>query len=121
MSLQTNNLNAVTPAAPAAGVNVIWQADAPSLDSSVVRNVSAYVPAAEAAALGAVMPDGVTTAVDSSGHLSATGSIPGLAITTPASSSTATAGSASALPATPAGYLEISVAGTTVKIPFYDV
>jgi hypothetical protein len=121
MSLQTNNLNAAEPAAPANGVNVIWQADAPSLDSSVIRNVSAYVPAAEAAALGAVMPDGTTTEVDSAGHLSATGSLPSLAITDTASSSAATAGSASALPATPAGYLVISVGGTAVKIPFYNV
>jgi hypothetical protein len=121
MSLQTTNMNAASPAAPSNGVNVIWQADPASLDSSVIRNVSAYVPAAAAAELGAVMPDGATTAVDPTGHLSATGTLPSLAITGASSSSTATPGSASALPATPAGYLEIQVAGTTVKIPFYNV
>jgi hypothetical protein len=67
------------------------------------------------------MPDGATTAADPVGHLSATGSLPSLAITGAWSSSAVTLGSASALPATPAGYLGIQVAGTTVKIPFYNM
>ncbi len=121
MSLQNNNVNAATPAAPANGVNVIWQADPPSADTSVVRNVSAYAPAATLAAPGVVKPDGVTTEVDGAGNLSVTGSLPSLALTASATASAATSGSASALPATPAGYLVISVAGTAVKIPYYKV
>lgn len=34
---------------------------------------------------------------------------------------TATAGAATALPATPAGYVETDIGGTTFKLPYYDV
>lgn len=44
MPTQTIDLNNTTPAAPANTLNVAWQADAPSLDPTVVRNVSAYMP-----------------------------------------------------------------------------
>jgi hypothetical protein len=121
MSLQTNNLNAASPAAPANGVNVIWQADPASADTGVVRNVSGYVPAAKPAALGAVKPDGATMAVDANGTLSATGTLPSLSLTAATCSSSATSGSASALPASPTGYLTIEVGGTSVKIPYYSV
>jgi hypothetical protein len=119
MSLQDNNLSSIDPAAPANGVNIIWQADAPSADSSLTRNISGYVPAAGAAVLGAVMPDGATTEVDATGKLSVTGSLPSLAITSPTTATTASAGSASALPASPAGYLVILVGGTVVKVPYF--
>ena len=42
MPTQTINLNNTEPAAPAGSQNVLWQADAPSLDPTVVRNVTAY-------------------------------------------------------------------------------
>jgi len=42
-------------------------------------------------------------------------------VTGAATDTSATAGAATALPATPAGYLEMSVNGTTVKIPYYSV
>lgn len=42
-------------------------------------------------------------------------------VTGAATATSATAGAATALPATPAGYLEMSVNGTTVKIPYYSV
>jgi hypothetical protein len=45
MPTQTINLNNTTPAAPAGALNAEWQADPPSLDTAVVRNVSAYFPA----------------------------------------------------------------------------
>lgn len=70
MPTQTINLNNTTPAAPAHSVNVQWQADAPSLDPTVIRNVSAYVPAATAAALGLVRGDSATVAVAADGTLS---------------------------------------------------
>jgi len=44
MPTQVINLNDTTPAAPVGMTNVRWQADAPSLDPTVARNVSAYVP-----------------------------------------------------------------------------
>ncbi len=44
MPTQVINLNNTTPAAPAGSMNVEWQADAPSLDPSVARNVSAKLP-----------------------------------------------------------------------------
>jgi hypothetical protein len=121
MSLQDNNLSSVDPAAPTNGVNVVWQADAPSADSSVTRNISGYVPAAGAAALGVVKPDGSTMQVDATGKLSATGSVPSLEITSPTTASAASSGSASALPASPVGYLVISVGGSLVKIPYFAV
>jgi hypothetical protein len=74
MATQVINLNNETPAAPANAANVEWQADAPSLDPTVVRNVSAFVPAATPSAIGLVKPDGVTIVVDSSGKLTATAS-----------------------------------------------
>jgi hypothetical protein len=43
MPTQTINLNNTGPAAPSGSVNVAWQSDAPSLDPTVVRNVSANV------------------------------------------------------------------------------
>jgi hypothetical protein len=121
MSLQDNNLNSITPAAPANGVNVVWQADPPSDDATVTRNVSGYVPAASVAAVGVVKPDGTSTQVDTMGKLSATGSLPNLALTAAATASAASAGSASALPASPAGYVVISVSGVAVKIPYYNM
>lgn len=42
-------------------------------------------------------------------------------LTTAVTASSATAGAASSLPTTPLGYLEMSVNGTTVKIPYYSV
>lgn len=39
----------------------------------------------------------------------------------PTTATTATAGAASALPATPLGYLSVTVGGTTVKLPYYSV
>jgi hypothetical protein len=42
-------------------------------------------------------------------------------LTTATTSTSATAGAASVLPLTPLGYLESSVNGTTVKIPYYSV
>lgn len=42
MPTQTINLNNSLPAAPTGGVNIKWQGDPPSLDPTVVRNVSAY-------------------------------------------------------------------------------
>jgi hypothetical protein len=44
MPTQTINLNNSEPAAPVGGLNVEWQADAPSLDPTIARNVSAYLP-----------------------------------------------------------------------------
>lgn len=38
---------------------------------------------------------------------------------TPATTTTATAGAGSALPATPEGYLTVRIAGTNRKIPYY--
>lgn len=47
---------------------------------------------------------------------------PGPAVlTAAATATTATAGAASALPATPTGYLQASINGVTVKIPFYSI
>jgi hypothetical protein len=43
MPTQTINLNNTGPAAPSGSKNVAWQADAASLDPTVVRNVSASV------------------------------------------------------------------------------
>jgi hypothetical protein len=51
---QPKNFNGTTPAAPAGTKNVTFQADAVSTDPSVVRNVSAYLPAATATVAGAV-------------------------------------------------------------------
>lgn len=42
-------------------------------------------------------------------------------LTAATTATTATAGAATALPATPLGYLEMSVNGTTVRIPYYSV
>jgi hypothetical protein len=42
-------------------------------------------------------------------------------LTAAVTSTSATAGAATALPATPLGYLEMSVNGTTVKVPYYSV
>lgn len=42
-------------------------------------------------------------------------------LTAPTTATSATAGAATDLPATPAGYLEISLGGTTYKIPYYAV
>lgn len=42
-------------------------------------------------------------------------------LTAATTTTSATAGAATALPATPLGYLEMSVNGTTVKIPYYSV
>jgi hypothetical protein len=81
MPTQTINLNNTTPAAPADALNIGWQADPPSLDPTVIRSVSAFVPAATAADLGVVKPDGVTVDVDVSGEISvpaATTSLKGL-------------------------------------------
>lgn len=44
-----------------------------------------------------------------------------LTLQAPVTATSATAGAASALPATPLGYVEIVIAGTTVKIPYYSV
>ena len=44
MPTQTIDLNNTTPAAPAEATNVQWQSDPPSLDPTVVRKVSAYLP-----------------------------------------------------------------------------
>lgn len=48
-------------------------------------------------------------------------SVASLALTASTTTTTATLGAASALPATPAGYLEVNVNGTVVKIPYYNV
>ncbi len=58
-----------------------------------------------------------TSLLDVNGAITAQGII--LSAATIASSSTA--GTATALPATPAGYLEQSINGTTYKIPYYNV
>lgn len=60
MPTQTINLNDALPAAPANSRNMEWQADPPSLDPTVVRDVSAFMPAATTANLGLVKPDGAT-------------------------------------------------------------
>lgn len=60
--------------------------------------------------------DAGTATIDSSGNAT----FATLALTTPTITSSATAGSASALPAAPLGYLSLAGAGgTTVKIPIY--
>lgn len=63
MPTQTINLNNTTPAAPAGAQNVEWQADPPSLDPAVSRNVSANVPIATGSDFGLVRPDGATIAI----------------------------------------------------------
>lgn len=42
-------------------------------------------------------------------------------LTSPTTATSATAGSASTLPATPAGYLQVSLGGTDFRIPYYAV
>lgn len=44
-----------------------------------------------------------------------------LNLASPTTATSATAGAATALPATPLGYVEIVITGTTVKIPYYTV
>ena len=39
----------------------------------------------------------------------------------PKTATTATAGTASALPATPAGYYQIQIGGVNYKVPYYNV
>jgi hypothetical protein len=70
MATQIINLNDTTPAAPSDTLNVKWQADAASLDETVARNVSAYVPAATSASLGLVRPDDATIDVAANGVIS---------------------------------------------------
>lgn len=55
--------------------------------------------------------------------ISGTGLITGanLALSSATTATSATAGAATALPIAPLGYVEISVNGTTVKIPYYTV
>jgi hypothetical protein len=70
MPTQTINLNDALPAAPANSLNVKWQADAPSLDPAVVRDVSANVPAATATTLGVVKGDAATVIIAADGTAS---------------------------------------------------
>jgi hypothetical protein len=70
MPTQIINLNDALPAAPANTANVKWQADAPSLDPAVVRDVSAYMPAATAAALGLIKGDNATVILAADGTAS---------------------------------------------------
>ena len=44
-----------------------------------------------------------------------------LSLTSATTATSATAGAATALPATPTGYVEVNVNGTTVKVPYYTV
>jgi hypothetical protein len=69
MPTQTINLNDALPAPPAGFQNNKWQADAPSLDPTVVRDVSTYTPLATLSLPGSVKPDGVGMSVDSSGKM----------------------------------------------------
>lgn len=71
MPTQTINLNDALPAAPANSRNMEWQADPPSLDPTVVRDVSAFMPAATTADLGLVKPDGQGVLVDAAGKITA--------------------------------------------------
>ena len=67
MPTQTINLNNTIPGAPIAAVNVEWQADAPNIDPTVARNVSAFLPAAAAGKLGVVRPDNKTIKASAAG------------------------------------------------------
>jgi hypothetical protein len=48
-------------------------------------------------------------------------SMPSLILTDAVTATSATAGSATTLPATPTGYVEIPINGTTVKVPYYSI
>jgi hypothetical protein len=69
MPTQTINLNDLLPAKPANSAAVKWLADAPSLDPTVIRDVSAHVDAATSLANGVCRPDNVTVTVDATGQL----------------------------------------------------
>jgi hypothetical protein len=74
---QPTNLNATSPAAPAGGVNVQFQADAPTPPpTTVVRKISAYVPAPTTSSPGCVpaLPNDSTKCLDGTGNWSAKGS-----------------------------------------------
>lgn len=47
--------------------------------------------------------------------------LPAIALTASTTATSATAGAATALPVAPLGYLEVVIAGTTVKIPYYSI
>lgn len=70
MPTQTINLNDSLPAPPAGLQNNKWQADPPSLDPTVIRDVSTYTPLATTSLPGSVQPDGDTLTVDGSGKIS---------------------------------------------------
>lgn len=67
---QEINLNDALPAAPPNTLNVKWQGDAPSLDPTVVRKVSANVPAATVATLGLIKGDNATLNIAVDGTIS---------------------------------------------------
>lgn len=69
MPTQTINLNDALPAAPAGLQLNKWQADAPSLDPTVVRDVSTYTPLATLSLPGSLKPDGVGIGIDTSGKI----------------------------------------------------
>ena len=63
MSNQPQNFSDTTPAAPATGLNVVWQATAPGTISAI-RDISAYVPFATNSTVGLVKPDGTTISLN---------------------------------------------------------
>jgi hypothetical protein len=70
---QPTNLNATTPAAPSGSVNVVPQADSPTPPpTTVVRNISAYVPPPTTSSPGCVpvLPNDATKCLDGTGAFS---------------------------------------------------
>lgn len=100
-------LNSTTPAAPSGQQNVQFQSDG----GTPLQQISAYMPLATDSASGAVIPDGTSITIDSSGVISASGGGGG-------GSTSVQFGAGSPLPASPAivqgavggGYFSASIA-----------
>ena len=119
MPTQTINLNDALPAAPAGSQNIKWQADPPSLDPTVVRDVSAFMPAATNLVNGAVRPDGTIIVVDPSGKIIVSkATAAGLGVVKPDSASIAVApdGTISANMATLSALGIVKPDGVTIDI-----
>ena len=65
-------------------------------------------------------PTSTLTLIHSGSTGTATVQLPNLSLTSAITTSSATSGSASALPATPTGYLSLDVNGTAIKLPYYS-
>ena len=83
-------------------------------------------PAPSARIIVCVNPSGTPVSwMSANGDISNNGITVGangiLYFNTPTTATSATAGGASALPATPAGYVEVSISGTLYKMPYYPV